>query len=97
MVSSSPWTDRPSCHKLIRTTRPHVRFAAVIAVVGDRAGWQHDVRVVTDRDRVDVVTVGRGGKQVVEFGGADEPPAEADHDDVGVQPGGREEALAGDA
>ncbi len=69
----------------------------MIDVVGGRAGWQHDVRVVAYRDGVDVVTVGRGGEQVVEFGGADEPPAETYHDDVGVQSGGREEALAGDA
>ena len=55
------------------------------------------MRVVTDRDRVDVNTVGRGGEQVVEFDGADEPPAETDHDDAGVQPGRREEAVASDA
>lgn len=75
----------PRCD-LVRADVPERRIAAVVAEVGVRARWEHEMDAVADGDRVDVRggRVGSGGSdQGVELGRADEPPAETEDDRAG--------------
>jgi hypothetical protein len=55
--------DIAPCRERVRTGVPHVRGAAVVAVVDGLAGWEDQVGIVIDTEGVQVLPAGRGGPQ----------------------------------